>query len=412
MALDNGLFAGLLGARGFTFHEHLDQYGLINMNGRLYDPVLARFLQPDPVIQDPLNLQSYNAYAYVFNNPLKYIDPSGEIAWFVPILIGAGLAIASNVIQQGIASNWTFKNFNWGSLLADALVGAVLGAVSGGMANANVLAAASGNAISLGTKVTQVLAMGFLNAALGTWAKGISGQDVTLSDFGISFASGLVSGLAGVGLGEVKSTGLIGNIARGLNNSLGGQMAFGGLMGGGTSALLGGDFWEGFATGAVLAGMGKLANDLATRAEARAQANQQRINDYELWKNGAAERQKQREFAGATAGGGDDFFDNMTLSVGAADIYLGSYETFNKYLGKRDLAKFSKFAGKALGVYGVVEHGYSAYSDFSKGNYGKGTYHVLMLGLNVGGMVLKTNPAIMLGIGLADTMYGIYNAGK
>jgi len=46
--------------RGFTGHEHLDELGLIHMNGRLYDPRLGVFLQADPLIQDALNLQSYN----------------------------------------------------------------------------------------------------------------------------------------------------------------------------------------------------------------------------------------------------------------------------------------------------------------------------------------------------------------
>ena len=38
--------------RGFTAHEHLQTVGLINMNARLYDPVLHRFLQPDNYVQD------------------------------------------------------------------------------------------------------------------------------------------------------------------------------------------------------------------------------------------------------------------------------------------------------------------------------------------------------------------------
>ena len=41
--------------RGFTGHEHLQTVGLINMNGRLYDSALHRFLQPDNYVQDPLN---------------------------------------------------------------------------------------------------------------------------------------------------------------------------------------------------------------------------------------------------------------------------------------------------------------------------------------------------------------------
>ncbi len=62
---------------GFTGHEHLDEVGLIHMNGRIYDPVLGRFMSADPYIQSPDNLQSYNRYSYVWNNPLSATDPSG-----------------------------------------------------------------------------------------------------------------------------------------------------------------------------------------------------------------------------------------------------------------------------------------------------------------------------------------------
>ncbi|WP_426484979.1 RHS repeat-associated core domain-containing protein [Flavobacterium sp. 2] len=65
--------------RGYTGHEHLQSMGLINMNARLYDPILHRFLQIDNYIQNPEDTQSYNQYGYVMNNPLKYTDPSGDI---------------------------------------------------------------------------------------------------------------------------------------------------------------------------------------------------------------------------------------------------------------------------------------------------------------------------------------------
>ena len=68
----------LMFGRGYTGHEHLLEYGLIHMNARLYDPQTGRFLSPDPYVQDPANTQSYNRYAYALNNPLRYIDPSGE----------------------------------------------------------------------------------------------------------------------------------------------------------------------------------------------------------------------------------------------------------------------------------------------------------------------------------------------
>ena len=73
----------LLFDRGFTGHEHLLYFGLINMNGRLYDPVLGRMLSPDIATQDEHNAQAYNRYSYCFNNPLRFTDPSGYfVDWY------------------------------------------------------------------------------------------------------------------------------------------------------------------------------------------------------------------------------------------------------------------------------------------------------------------------------------------
>jgi len=72
-SFEEELFSG----RGFTGHEHLSEFDLINMNGRVYDPVLARFLSPDPFVQFPGVADGYNRYAYVMNNPLRFTDPSG-----------------------------------------------------------------------------------------------------------------------------------------------------------------------------------------------------------------------------------------------------------------------------------------------------------------------------------------------
>lgn len=63
--------------RGYTGHEHLTNLGLIHMNGRVYDPLLGRFLSADPIIQFSKNIQSYNRFSYVLNNPMSYTDPSG-----------------------------------------------------------------------------------------------------------------------------------------------------------------------------------------------------------------------------------------------------------------------------------------------------------------------------------------------
>lgn len=63
--------------RGYTGHEHLNELGLINMNGRMYDPVQGRMMSPDALINDQYNTQAFNMYSYVVNNPLKFVDPTG-----------------------------------------------------------------------------------------------------------------------------------------------------------------------------------------------------------------------------------------------------------------------------------------------------------------------------------------------
>ncbi|MDR1543945.1 MAG: RHS repeat-associated core domain-containing protein [Prevotellaceae bacterium] len=114
--------------RGYTAHEHLTALNIINMNGRIYDPVLARFLSPDPYVQAPDFTQSFNRYAYCLNNPFKYTDPSGEIVWFVPILVAAAVFAVGNTTAHAIRGD--IHNFGDGLkyFAQGAIVGAALGA--------------------------------------------------------------------------------------------------------------------------------------------------------------------------------------------------------------------------------------------------------------------------------------------
>lgn len=82
--------------RGYCLHEHWDEFGLIDMNGRFYDPRLGRFLSPDPYVQDASNPQNFNRYSYCLNNPLKYNDPSGE---FWHLVIGAAIGGVVNLVS-------------------------------------------------------------------------------------------------------------------------------------------------------------------------------------------------------------------------------------------------------------------------------------------------------------------------
>ena len=104
-------------SKGYTDHESVAHMDIIHMNGRIYDANIGRFLQADPNIQAPNNLQNYNRYAYVLNNPMSYTDPSGfffDKLWsaikkyWKPIV-----AIVATVVTYGAASGWVAS---WGRL--------------------------------------------------------------------------------------------------------------------------------------------------------------------------------------------------------------------------------------------------------------------------------------------------------
>jgi RHS repeat-associated protein len=75
--MDNHVRTGGQMTRGYTDHEMLSDFGLIHMNGRVYDPTIARFLSCDPVVQDIGDSQTYNRYSYCANNPVNFSDPTG-----------------------------------------------------------------------------------------------------------------------------------------------------------------------------------------------------------------------------------------------------------------------------------------------------------------------------------------------
>jgi RHS repeat-associated protein len=63
--------------RGYMSQEMLDNIDLVHLNGRVFDPVIGRFLSPDPIISGIDDSQELNPYSYVANRPLSMVDPSG-----------------------------------------------------------------------------------------------------------------------------------------------------------------------------------------------------------------------------------------------------------------------------------------------------------------------------------------------
>jgi RHS repeat-associated protein len=116
--------------RGYTGHEHLPWFGLINMNARLYDPALGRFLSPDPFVQAPDFSQNFNRYSYCLNNPLKYTDPDGEWNWLV-----AGIGFVFGYVSYGLMNG----DWGWKALGNGVLTGAMWGiGYTSGVAKAGI----------------------------------------------------------------------------------------------------------------------------------------------------------------------------------------------------------------------------------------------------------------------------------
>jgi RHS repeat-associated protein len=194
--------------RGYTNHEHLDEFALINMNARLYDPVIGRVLSPDNLIVLIDNSQNYNRYTYCFNNPLKYSDPTGNWGgWddLAAITIGASVNVYTHwdkITQSG--------SIDWVALGEAAVIGGVAGEVAlltGGaavsyLAGAGVIAGTGG---VMGGAIIGVVggATGSMVKQIGNnqvFGDPISGKEV-LRDAAIG---GVVGGLIGGGVALYK----------------------------------------------------------------------------------------------------------------------------------------------------------------------------------------------------------------
>ena len=177
--------------RGYTGHEHFVDIGLIHMNGRMYDPVLSRFLSPDNYVQDPGNTQNYNRYGYAYNNPLMYSDPSGEFFLAAVGLVagafggGAVATVAAAFIVGGTSAvlfNGASNIINGQSFFSGAGSAFIFGGISG------VMSLGIGQAFAPGSD--------FYGSVLHHGAHGLSGgvmAELQGGSFGSGFASGYIS---------------------------------------------------------------------------------------------------------------------------------------------------------------------------------------------------------------------------
>ncbi|MDR0604219.1 MAG: hypothetical protein LBG80_07970 [Bacteroidales bacterium] len=212
--------------RGFTGHEHLPEFALINMNGRMYDPVLGRFLSPDPYVQTPDWSQNFNRYSYCGNNPLMYVDEDGE---FWHIIIGGFVGGVINWVSNGCKFNAEGAAYFGTGFVAGALTAAFPSAaawIAGGLSTTN-----------------SIMQQGYTNG----WNN---------IDYGQAIFDGIKGGVTSyVGgqfsnyLNDTRLGNWIGNIESPLlRNFVGGEIVgvpFGAVTGGLFEYSNGGNFWHG-----------------------------------------------------------------------------------------------------------------------------------------------------------------------
>lgn len=229
------------------------------MNARLYDPILRKFLSPDSLVPDPLNTQSYDRYGYVNNNPLLLIDIDGN----EPFTIGFGLALVI-AAAVGITTHIIVNAVNgipiWYGLGKATVISTVMGAVSFGIGSA-----ASSAAVGF-------LGKAALQAGMHAMSGGIMSALET-GNFTSGFLSGAVSSIISSGIQALgtnfNKTGAYQDSNHNYlsKNSFGSgdlikavMVVSGGLSGGLSATIAGGNFWQGFRQGVITSGLNHVSH--------------------------------------------------------------------------------------------------------------------------------------------------------
>jgi len=271
--------------RGFTDHEMLEDFGLIHMNGRIFDPILARFTAADPFVRDSGVAQSYNRYSYIENNPLNGTDPSGYRSFmdYFDMVFVIAMCVIVTVGTYG-AGTAAWGATGWGAFWASVAAGAAGGFV-GAFISADLAGSSPGAAFAAGLKGA---AIGALTAAasygIGVYfdkAKGVW-SDSTLNWAGRTLSHATVGGITSELQGDDFRHGFISSAIstgimhiKGVDNFMGkntggwavvGRTSVAAAIGGTAAELSGGKF----ANGAITSAMQHLFNAETRKAALRA----------------------------------------------------------------------------------------------------------------------------------------------
>jgi len=353
---------------GYTGHEGADKVGLIHMNGRMYDPVLGRFIQADSIVQDPFDPQSLNRYAYVLNNPLSATDPSGNISFKNALRLGVSIGIA--VYSGGLAAGLVAEHMFAAAVVVTAFGGAAAatvavgpkGAVRGAITSLVFFGVGQGASALQGAKVDTLRHAAFANNGLGRAAlHGLAGGTLASLQGG-KFGHGFVT--AGVGKAVTSHVALTGN------DYFDGAIAA--LVGGTLSEASG----ESFTNGALTAAMQFAFNQLFGSDDNRCTAvecEEVQETRREFFRRGG----EQLEEAGAhalkegaemtLAGRVSKYFSGVIGRIGGFFRSTKSLDDLSKAAGAMDKGGFSA-AGRSLTKHGVGARSGNSLFPKAKGN--------------------------------------------
>ena len=187
--------------RGYYYDT---ETGLYFLQTRYYDPEVGRFLNRDSVqYADPETINGLNLYAYCLNNPVEYVDPTGEAAWYEWLV--AGILIIGSAIAAPLTMGTSLVAA--GALAAVALGGtiSIVNQVSStGDFEMNQFAvdifgsALSGALAGTGLSVAiQVAGNFFISVGTNLMYTGMTGNEISISSLADSSLSGFISGLVG-----------------------------------------------------------------------------------------------------------------------------------------------------------------------------------------------------------------------
>ena len=246
---DSASAATPLNPWGFSGHEHIDVFEMVNMDGRIYDPMTGRFLSPDPFVQAPEFTQSLNRYIYCINNPLSLTDPTGY-SWLGDnwrSLVASAIGIAVSAITAGT-----------GATFAVAVVAGAAGGAAGALTGALL------NGANLGQMAKATLTGAFWGGVSGALNFMSADEDLIAKIFKHTFTQGLLEGIQGgnaihgMMMGAVSGAG--GHFINKYQTTLGraGEIAASAVLGGTVDEIGGGKF----ANGAITSAFSTMFNDM------------------------------------------------------------------------------------------------------------------------------------------------------